>query len=403
MSTAQPNKIGVVTATIIGMNAMIGAGIFAAPSVIAAYVGPAGILAYVIVVFSVWLMALSLARLAQLYPQPGSFYTYASQWSGHIGGIIACSAYFIGLLIAMGLLAQMAGHHLQPFFPSYSADALGLISLFTLVALNMFGVVMSELGQQILIACTVFPLVVTTIMCFTKAHWNYLTPFAPHGFTNVFKATRIVIFGFFGFECATSLFSIVENPARNVPRALTYSIAIVGVLYILFITSIIVSTPLHYFTSPYVLLPDILRITFPSSNWVIVAVHVSTLSAILGTIHSMIWGSSSLLIELLKRVQNTTTQTLLASGRINQRTAVLFVGVCILLSYLMLKNPDLFFYLTAAFIIVAFILSMITLLTIPDEWKSGRNITTLCGITTALVIFMFAVEGLVQELNKVIG
>jgi len=46
MSHSQ-QKIGVSTATIIGMNAMIGAGIFTIPATMAAHVGPAGILAFI--------------------------------------------------------------------------------------------------------------------------------------------------------------------------------------------------------------------------------------------------------------------------------------------------------------------------------------------------------------------
>ena len=89
MSTSNNQKIGVVTATIIGMNAMIGAGIFAVPATLASCVGPAGILTYVFVIIAVWFMAQSLARVAQLYPQEGSFYTYTKQWAGHVGGLIA--------------------------------------------------------------------------------------------------------------------------------------------------------------------------------------------------------------------------------------------------------------------------------------------------------------------------
>src|ERR1700722_6445072 len=102
-------KIGVATATIIGMNAMIGSGIFTAPATMASYVGPAGIIAYLIVIISVWFIAQSLARLAQLYPEEGSFYVYTKQWGGHIMGLIATTAYLIGLIIAMGLLTQMSG------------------------------------------------------------------------------------------------------------------------------------------------------------------------------------------------------------------------------------------------------------------------------------------------------
>ena len=157
---AQPTtaKIGVVTATIIGMNAMIGSGIFTAPATMAANVGPAGILAFGFVIISVLFMALALSRLAQLFPQEGSFYLYASRWGGHAVGVCASAAYFTGLLIAMGLLAQMSGPYLHTFFPSVSANTLGLCTLGILVFLNLFGVVLSELGQHVLIACTVFPL-----------------------------------------------------------------------------------------------------------------------------------------------------------------------------------------------------------------------------------------------------
>jgi hypothetical protein len=84
-----------------------------------------------------------------------------------------------------------------------------------------------------------------------------------------------------------------------------------------------------------------------------------------------------------------------------QRIAVLLVGVCILISFVTLKNIDLFFSLTALFLITAFILSMITLLTMPSEWKSKQNIKTIIGIITACVILYFALESLVLELSKI--
>jgi amino acid transporter len=117
-------KIGVSTATIVGMNAMIGAGIFSIPATLAAHVGPAGILALIFVIISIWFMATSIARLAYLFPEEGSFYTYAKQWSGHIGGMLAVTSYLIGLLIAMGLLCRQAGIYLHTFIPFIDPYAL---------------------------------------------------------------------------------------------------------------------------------------------------------------------------------------------------------------------------------------------------------------------------------------
>jgi amino acid transporter len=394
MSTNHINKIGLATATIVGMNAMIGAGIFSAPEAIARSVGPAGILTYVFVVFAVLFMALSFARLAQLFPKEGSFYTYASQWGGRTAGLIASGAYFTGLVFAMGLLSRIAGLSLAPFASNFASDFLSSVILISLVILNMFGVALSELGQHILIVCTTFPIIATIIACFCAGKMSNLTPFAPFGFAHILDATRVAIFGFFGFESAASLFNVVENPSKNVPRAVTYSIIIVGILYTLFIGSLIFAVPLNYFV-PGIQLPDILKTQFPNSPWFIFSIRISILSAILGTIHSMIWGSASLLVFLVKKVN--------PAWKLSNAVAVATVGFLIFVTFNVLKNIDLFFYITSTCIITAFLMSIATLLTMKSEWRSGNNIKTILGMTTAGAILCFALQGIVQELMKVVG
>ena len=235
--------------------------------------------------------------------------------------------------------------------------------------------------------------IATTILCLTKANFAYLTPFAPYGFGNVLKATRVVIFGFFGFECAASLFNIVEKPEKNVPRALTWSIILVGILYTLFVAAIILSTPLSLFTDARIPLSDTLSIIFPEYPWLITLIHFSILSAIIGTIHSMIWASSNLLTLLFKQVKKSSKMSL------SPRIAVLLVGACIAITYTTLTNLNLFFYLTAIFLVIAYGLSLITLLFINKEWKSGQNIITVLGLMTAAIIFFFAAEGLLNEIQ----
>ncbi|MGB8367428.1 MAG: amino acid permease [Candidatus Babeliales bacterium] len=399
MANQSTTKIGLATATIIGMNAMIGTGIFTAPAAMASHVGPAGILAYIFVVISVWFIALSLSRVASLFPQEGSYYTYAKQWGGHVIGSIAGWAYMIGLLIAMGLLSQAAGDYLHQLLPMFSSYTLGLTALVTLILLNMFGVVLSEVGQYVLIVCTLFPLLTTTVMCLLNANIQNLFPFAPFGFVNILKATRIVIFGFFGFECAASLFNIVSNPQRNVPRAVTYSIILVGLIYTLFIASLILSVPLGHFTDSNVPLPAILSIVFPQNPWMILIIHLSILSAIIGTIHSMIWSSSSLLLSLTKTIKNPIKNLITGyNTEKQQRIAVGIVGFSIFASFSAIKNMNLFFSLTAICLVTANLLAMTTLLTIKEEWTSKRNILTILGVATSLIILFFAIEGFIQEI-----
>lgn len=399
MASKNSGKIGVSTATITGMNAMIGAGIFTAPAVLASNIGPAGILTYLFVVISVWFIAQSLARVASLFPLEGSFYAYTKQWGGHTMGLVAGGAYVLGLLIAMGVLCRIAGIYLLPFFPTVNSNILGLIALITLVALNMFGAALSQLGQRILIACTVLPLVTATVMCLTKINFKLLTPFAPFGFGNVFQATSKVIFGFFGFESAASLFSIVRDPEKNVPRALTYSIILVGTLYLLFVGAIILSIPLDLFTSAETPLTETLKHIFPQTTWLIWVIHVSILSAVLGTIHSMIWGSSALLIALVKKLKSKPAKSLISSNILNSKTSVLAIGTGIMTGFLTINNIDLFFNLTALCIISSYTLSIITLLTMKEEWRSGQNIKTVLGIATASLMLIFAMQGIIGQIT----
>jgi len=407
MSTSTAHKIGLATATIIGMNAMIGSGIFTAPVALALNVGPAGILSYIFVIGAIWFMANALARLAKLFPEEGSFYTYAKQWGGQTVGMIAITCYFIGLAVGMGLLTRLIGNYLAYLIPALSPSLLSAIVIVCFLLINMFGVGLSRLGQHILIVLTVFPLIALSIMCLFKANLSNLIPFAPYGYLNVLKATRFVIFGFFGFECAASLFNIVKNPERNVPRALTYAILVVGSIYVLFVGSIILSTPIEFLTdpathqiNPYAPITGILLKIFPTHTWIMNIVHLSILSAMIGTVHSMIWSSSHLLLLMVDKVKNKTLHNLKKFGILNARTAVLIVGILMGITCFSLKNIDIFFNITAIGIVFAYLLSMITLLTIPSEWKTGHNFKTIIGIITALAIFYFAAEGLITEIIK---
>jgi len=105
--------------------------------------------------------------------------------------------------------------------------------------------------------------------------------------------------------------------------------------------------------------------------------------------------SSALLTSTLKKFKN-------GGAALNQQIAVLIVGGCIFLTCLLFQNLDLFFSLVATCIVLAYLLSMVTLLTMKQEWKSGQNIITLLGFATASAILFFAIEGLVQQVTKII-
>lgn len=403
MSSAGTKKISVATAIIIGMNAMIGAGIFSLTCALSSQVGPAGMITYLFAFAAIWFMAKSLARVTAIYPQEGSFYAYTKQWAGHKLGCVAAAAYFVGPLLAMGLLCKITGVYLHTIFPSVSAYNHGLILLLLLIVINLRGVVLSQIGQYILLACTIFPLFSTIALCLTKMQFSNLFPFMPYGPLSILATTKVAVFGFFGFECTASLFNIIENPEKNISKAITGSLLLVGIIYFLFIVSMILSIPMSTFTSnPDITIPDALRSIFPNNNFILHCITFSILSAMIGTIHSMIWASSELLFSYYKLL-GLSNQTCSIQKIVSQKTMVVVVGVIILLSYLFIDSYDVFFSLTAVTIIFAILTSMMPLLFLKDEWTSGRNITTVLGLLLGLIIFAVAVETLIENVIKIIS
>ena len=391
---ASENKIGVVTATIVAMNAMIGAGIFSVPAALGAAVGPAGLITYLFVIIAVWCMGSAMAQLAKNYPQEGSFYTYARQWGGHYVGLIAASLYLIGMIIAMGHLIQTIGAYLLHYFPSLSEFSLGLLALIFLTVLNMVGVHLSQAGQMILICTTIFPLLTIIGICLTHGSIANYTPFTPYGWHSVFSATRIVIFGFFGFESAASLYTRVENPERNVPRALVTSIVLVGILYTLFVGAIIFAVPLNLFLVEKRPLSEILSSLF-QHGWLLELIHAAILSAVLGTVHSMIWASGELFTALVRQTSTGTKQKKLKQLATPQN-AVLTIATLILGVYLTLGDPNIFFNLTALFMMCAFGLAMTTLVFDAKRSSTFDKAKTYIGLATAVAIFYFAAENIVE-------
>ncbi|HVX00090.1 MAG TPA: amino acid permease [Candidatus Babeliaceae bacterium] len=395
MSASLPSqeKMGLPIAIIVGMNAMIGASIFTIPAQLQMMVGPAGIITYLLVIVAVWFMALALARVSQRYPEAGSFYTYAYQWGGKVAGTVAVTSYLIGLTVALGLLTQFTGVYLQLYFPQFSPELLGIIALSALVALNMAGAVITKAGQIILITCTVLPLLTIIFLCLTRANLKHLIPFNPYGIKNIFAASKIVIFGFFGFECAASLYGIVKDPERNVGRAITYAIIGTSILYMLFVTSIFLALPSTFFAGAKEPLSAVLLKVFPDKSWLVTFIHASIAITIMGTIYSMSWALGSLLQTTVQKISNNR-------ATLSSKQALTIIGVLAAISCLTVKTVELFMSLTAVCVVIALSLSIIALY-LPSKKQAKMDVfIATIGLATAAILLFFAIEGIIESVAR---
>jgi amino acid transporter len=378
MSKGNNKKIGVGVATVIGMNAMIGAGIVGMPAVLAGAAGPAGILSYVISVSLGLFLGLSLGHLANIKPGRAWSYYYPSLWGGHSLGMISSTCYLASVLIAMGFLVQMAGVYAHTVIPSISSQLLGVSILGILTILVLAGAQVSSWGQYIISALVLIPLVVTSFVCLTHFNPSVFSSFMPYGIKSVFETAPLTLFSFLGFESIASLYSIVDNPKENIQRAMVLAIMAVGTLYILFAASILFSIPLSYFSGGLgQALPTVLSVAFPQYRFVSTFVFVGGLFAIIGTLHSMIWSLSILF-------------------------TVVITSLCMLIVSLSMLGKDIL-NATVFFIVPSYVFSVAYLLFIKKEWKSLRIIRTICALAGGIFMIYFASGPVVYLISKIMG
>ncbi|NBV40739.1 hypothetical protein EBR77_02755 [bacterium] len=115
----------------------------------------------------------------------------------------------------------------------------------------------------------------------------------------------------------------------------------------------------------------------------------------------MTWGIGQLIFSFLKLLKNKTVDALIKQQTITDKTTIIFSGLIMLVNLITLDSIDLFFSLTNVFLIFAYTSAMLPLLFLKNEWKSGQNIGTVLGIITALIIFIVAIETVMNELSKI--
>ena len=135
---------------------------------------------------------------------------------------------------------------------------------------------------------------------------------------------------------------------------------------------------------------DILKAVFPHQNILVNLVHIAVLSAIIGTLHAMIWSAS----VLLQTTATKITQQLSFSPTIYN----VFVGSAIATTYATISDLDTYFSLTVISIVSAYTLSLLTLLTLVKEWKNGKNIITLAGLIATSMMCYFALQTLSEKI-----
>jgi APA family basic amino acid/polyamine antiporter len=260
--------------TLIGIGAIIGAGIFATVGTAAsgtaerAGAGPSLMLSFVITAIVCGFTALCYAELASMVPISGSAYTYSYAtlgelvawiigWDliieyaiGNVAVAISWAEFFNRLLRNLGIHMPdwltsnyrtateetlAAAPHILGVPIVFNILAFGIVALITIVLVwgikesSNFNAVMVLIKIIVLLFFIGLALYYVSPAKMTE-NWK---PFQPQGWFGTLTGAAVVFFAYIGFDAVSTVAEETKNPSKDLPVGIIASLIICTILYVL--------------------------------------------------------------------------------------------------------------------------------------------------------------------------
>ena len=248
-------NLGLFDATMIGIGAMIGAGIFVLTGIAAGEAGPGALLAFALNGLVTLLTALAYAELASVYPKSGGGYAFitkafpgpagfASGWMLWFCYIIACALYALGF-------GSYFWEFIQRYFPpiadlvfnlaGHKAPALMMTTLVSIifVLVNMRGTAVTGSVENIITMAKIIILGIfiayglKRIFQIPSEAAASFTPFLPNGAGGVVIAMGLTFIAFEGYDLIATVAEEIKAPEKTIPRATLISLAVTVFIYLM--------------------------------------------------------------------------------------------------------------------------------------------------------------------------
>jgi APA family basic amino acid/polyamine antiporter len=276
--------LGAFNVTLLGIGAIIGAGIFATVGTAAAGdaarpgAGPSLMLSFVITAVVCGFTALCYAEMASMVPISGSAYTYSYStlgelvawiigWDliieyavGNIAVAISWANYFRTLMWNLGVdipawlstdyrtAMKLAENNPAGFAEQFGGapHLFGYPIIFNLLAFLIVAVITIVLVWGIRESASfnaVMVVIKIVVLLFfigialyyvspSKMTTNW-TPFQPNGWRGTFTGAALVFFAYIGFDAVSTVAEECKNPARDLPIGIIASLVVCTILYVI--------------------------------------------------------------------------------------------------------------------------------------------------------------------------
>lgn len=237
-STTPRSKLTLRGAIFIGIGSMVGAGIFALFGEAGTIAGAAVWVSFLIGGIIALLQGYSFAKLGARYPSAGGIVDWIVRGygSGLFTGGIVVLGYFAYVIVTAMVAVSFGNYATELFLGANAAPiwpkifAAGIILLLTFV--NLIGAETVSRAQTIIVSIVLVVLVGFAIAMLVQINPALLAPSGYPPMSYILASVALTFFAYLGFGVIAFTGGDLENPKKNMPRAMYISLGFTLVLYV---------------------------------------------------------------------------------------------------------------------------------------------------------------------------
>jgi basic amino acid/polyamine antiporter, APA family len=309
-------SLGPVALIMLGIGAIIGAGLFSLTGIAAAEnSGPAIAISFIIAAIGCAFAGMCYSEFSSMIPISGSAYTYAyatmgefAAWvigwalvleyaTGAAAVSISWSAYLVSFLHDFGvdLPAKFIASPWHPVHLHDGSIVYGWINLPALAIVMLVSCLLIRGVHESARVNAIFVVVkVAVVLIFVAIGAFYIKaenfhPYIPpntgtfgeYGWSGILRAAGVVFFAYIGFDAVSTAAQEAKNPQRNMPIGIIGSLVICTVLYIIFSTVLIGLVDYRSLADAAPVALAIDQTPYPWLNWCVKLAIISGLSSVI--------------------------------------------------------------------------------------------------------------------------
>jgi basic amino acid/polyamine antiporter, APA family len=222
------------------IGAIVGSDIYIVPGLTAGLIGPFAIVIWILAGIVSMVLVMVFAYCSYYVPKVGGPFAFVSTAFDDFYGFIAGWSMAIAEIVALPVFAIVFTNYLSYFvnLPSLAVFPIRIAFVIILVAVNIVGVKAAGRVNDVLTLAKLTPLLIVivlgigSILINPSLRTNY-TPFMPNGLDNFGTALVLIFWAYAGFELGSLPSDEVENPKKNIPKAIITGMLIVVFFYVM--------------------------------------------------------------------------------------------------------------------------------------------------------------------------